>query len=46
VTDSEETFELSAEAEEELLASIAEADRGEFFTREQVFAMLQYPGDS
>jgi hypothetical protein len=40
-----EAFELSAEAEDELLASIAEADRGEFLTRQQVFAMLQHSGD-
>jgi hypothetical protein len=43
--DSGEAFELSAEAEDDLLASIAEADRGELLTREQVFAMLQYSGD-
>jgi hypothetical protein len=37
----DETFELDAEAEAELLASIAEADRGEVIPAEEVLRRLR-----
>jgi hypothetical protein len=37
--DADETFELDPVAEEELLESIAEADRGDTVTAEQVIAL-------
>lgn len=37
----DETFELDADAEAELLESLAEADRGELIAAEQVLARLR-----
>lgn len=37
----DETFELDAEAEEELLESIAEADRGELIPAEEILRKLR-----
>jgi hypothetical protein len=39
----DETFELDAEAEAELLESIAEADRGELIAAERVLTRLRNP---
>ena len=41
--EADETFELDAEAEAELLESLAEADRGELIPAEQVLAKLRNP---
>jgi len=40
----EETFELTPEEEEELLASISEIERGEFVTGEQLLERLRRYG--
>jgi hypothetical protein len=42
--DEDETFELDAAAEAELLASIAEADRGELIPAEEVLRKLRNRG--
>ena len=42
--DADETFELDAEAEQALLESIAEADRHETVTADQVFRALRGRG--
>lgn len=42
--DEDETFELDAAAEGELLASIAEADRGELIPAEEVLRKLRNRG--
>ena len=39
--EADETFELDADAEAELLESLAEADRGELIPAEQVLARLR-----
>jgi hypothetical protein len=39
----DETFELDADAEAELLESIAQADRGELIPAEQVLTRLRNP---
>ena len=39
--DQEETFEVDAELKAELLASIAEGDRGEFIPAEEVLRLLR-----
>jgi redox-sensitive bicupin YhaK (pirin superfamily) len=41
--DREQTFQLSADEEAELLLSIAEADRGETLSGEEVLASLPRP---
>jgi hypothetical protein len=41
--EADESFELDAEAEAELLESIAEADRGETVTAEEVLRALRNP---
>jgi len=42
---SDATFELDAEAEAELLESIAEADRGELIPAEEVLRKLRREGE-
>ena len=41
--DEDETFEVSPKQESELLAAIAEADRGELVTAEQILKNIRRP---